>query len=157
MLDQKFLSYIAGFIDGDGCIMAQLVRRKDYIYGYQIRTSIVFYQKSINRHHLEWIKSKLKVAYIRDRKDGMSEYTIVGFKEVNRILNLIQSYIMLKQELVKLVLEITKLKRPSLEELISYAKLVDQSAKFNFSKKRTNTSEILQKFLIAKGIYPRND
>ena len=30
-------SYIAGFLDGDGCIMFQLIHRKDYVYGYQIR------------------------------------------------------------------------------------------------------------------------
>ncbi len=35
-------AYIAGFLDGDGSIMAQLVFRKDYRLGYQIRVSIVF-------------------------------------------------------------------------------------------------------------------
>ena len=37
-------SYIAGFLDGDGSIMAQLVKRKGYKLGFQVRTSIVFYQ-----------------------------------------------------------------------------------------------------------------
>ena len=36
------LAYIAGFLDGDGCIMLQLVPRKGYVLGYQIRASIVF-------------------------------------------------------------------------------------------------------------------
>jgi intein-encoded DNA endonuclease-like protein len=38
-------AYIAGFLDGDGSIMAQLVSRKDYRLRYQIRVSVVFYQK----------------------------------------------------------------------------------------------------------------
>ncbi len=46
-------AYIAGFLDGDGCIMVQFVRRKDYVFGYQIRTSIVFYQKANNLRILE--------------------------------------------------------------------------------------------------------
>ena len=43
---QFFNSYLAGFIDGDGCIMAQIVPRKDYLYKYEIRVSIVLYQKT---------------------------------------------------------------------------------------------------------------
>ena len=82
-------AYIAGFLDGDGCIMAQLVRRKDYVYGYQVRTSIVFYQKSSHKEILSWLKKQLKYGYIRDRNDGMTEYTIVGFKEVQEILALL--------------------------------------------------------------------
>ena len=71
-------AYIAGFLDGDGCIMAQLVRRKDYIYGYQVRVSIVFYQKQVHQEILSWLKTKLNYGYIRQRNDGMAEYTIVG-------------------------------------------------------------------------------
>lgn len=39
-------AYIAGFLDGDGSILAQLVRRTDYRLGFQIRVSITFYQKN---------------------------------------------------------------------------------------------------------------
>lgn len=42
-------SYIAGFIDGDGSIIAQIVRREDYVRKFQIRVSVVFYQKT-KRH-----------------------------------------------------------------------------------------------------------
>jgi len=42
-MDSTILAYIAGFLDGDGSIFFQLVRRKDYIYGYQIRCSVAFY------------------------------------------------------------------------------------------------------------------
>ncbi len=58
-VNDEVKAYIAGFLDGDGCIMAQLVRRKDYIYGYQIRTSIVFYQKSSHEDILFWLKEQL--------------------------------------------------------------------------------------------------
>ena len=36
-LDIGILSYIGGFLDSDGCITAQIIRRKDYVLGFQIR------------------------------------------------------------------------------------------------------------------------
>jgi len=43
------LDYLGGFLDGDGSIFAQIVRRKDYRMGFEIRCSVGFYQKS-SRH-----------------------------------------------------------------------------------------------------------
>ena len=43
------LSYIAGFLDGDGSIYAQIVKRSDYRLKFKIRVSITFYQKT-TRH-----------------------------------------------------------------------------------------------------------
>jgi hypothetical protein len=43
------LSYIAGFLDGDGCVLAQIVRGSTYKYKHTIRVSITFYQKK-SRH-----------------------------------------------------------------------------------------------------------
>ena len=39
-------AYIAGFLDGDGSIMAQIIKSETYKYGFTIRISIVFYQKT---------------------------------------------------------------------------------------------------------------
>ncbi len=151
-------AYVAGFLDGDGCIMAQLVRRKDYIYGYQVRTSIVFYQKTSHKEILSWLKTKLKHGYIRDRKDGMTEYTIVGFKEVQEILVLLYPFLRLKKVLALLVLQLIRVhpKRMSPEGLLKISVLVDKTASFNYSKKRTNTSETVQTFLKHRS-FPRRD
>jgi len=43
------LSYIAGFLDGEGSIYAQIVKRSDYRLRFQIRVCIGFYQKT-TRH-----------------------------------------------------------------------------------------------------------
>ena len=37
-------SYVAGFLDGDGSIHFQLVRQKEYRFGFYIRASISFSQ-----------------------------------------------------------------------------------------------------------------
>jgi len=150
------LAYIAGFLDGDGCVMAQLVRRKDYIYGYQIRTSIVFYQKSRNQRILQWLKSRLNFGYIRQRKDGMTEYTIVGLKEVEAVLKILLPHLRLKKELAENVLRLIEAhpKRMTPEELVRLSKLVDNTARFNYSKKRTNTSQTIRAYLEKADLIP---
>jgi hypothetical protein len=45
-------AYIAGFMDDDGSIMAQLINRKDYKLRYQILVSCVFYQKTTHQDFL---------------------------------------------------------------------------------------------------------
>ena len=155
-MSSEELAYIAGFLDGDGCVMAQLVRRKDYIYGYQIRTSIVFYQKLKNQEILYWLKSRLKIGYIRHRNDGMAEYTIVGLKEVESILKTLLPYLRLKQKLSEQVLKLIKVhpKKMTPEELVRMSELVDSTAKFNYSKKRTNTSETVRSYLKQSNLFP---
>ena len=155
-MSNEELAYIAGFLDGDGCVMAQLVRRKDYIYGYQVRVSMVFYQKQNHQEILHWLKGKLKLGYIRQRNDGMAEYTIVGLKEVGQILRLLQPYLRLKKVLAGKVLELIRQhpKKMSPEELLRISHLVDETATFTYSKKRTNTSATIKDFLQDANLFP---
>ncbi|KAF0133700.1 MAG: site-specific DNA endonuclease [Candidatus Saganbacteria bacterium] len=153
-MSDSILPYIAGFLDGDGCIMLQLVYRHDYIFGYQIRASIVFYQKSNHKDFLEWLKGYLKYGYIRDRKDNISEYTIVGHKDVESVLKLLQLHLRLKKEQARLALEIIQdlraIKKLTPEILLQMSKKVDQFGKLNYSKKRKNTSVKVEEYLKAK-------
>ncbi len=149
-------SYIAGFLDGDGCIMAQLVKHKDYVFGFQVRVSIVFYQKTNHQEILSWLKSMLNLGYIRHRNDGMTEYTIVGLKEVREILTLLSPFLRLKKVLAQEVLKLIRsypLKMTP-KELVRLSKLVDKTAKFNYSKKRTNTSVSVETFLKEHNLFP---
>jgi intein-encoded DNA endonuclease-like protein len=146
---EKTKAYIAGFLDGDGSIFLQLVRRKDYIFGYQVRASIVFYQKTTQKKILRWLIHKLRVGYLRDRNDGMSEYTIVGLKEVKRVLELVEPYLILKRSQTKLAIRlINRLDGVERSQgfLLRIAKEVDKFAKLNYSKKRVNNAEVLRKF-----------
>ena len=152
-------SYIAGFLDADGCIMFQLIKRADYSFGFQIRASIVFYQKTKNKEHLEWIKNVLGVGYIRDRNDGMTEYTIVGLDSVMKILELLKSYIRLKKQQVQLANQIYSLMSGKFDvnRFIKAAELVDGFGELNYSKRRINTSSVLKAYLRRHDLYPCND
>mgnify|MGYP001576949242 CR=1 FL=1 len=149
-------SYIAGFLDGDGCIMAQLVKHKDYVFGYQVRVSIVFYQKNSHQEILSWLKTMLKQGYIRQRNDGMTEYTIVGLREVRETLKLLNPFLRLKKILAKEIIELINSypAKMTVEDLVRLSKIVDKTAKFNYSKKRTNTSETVIAFLKTHNLFP---
>jgi LAGLIDADG DNA endonuclease family protein len=125
-------AYTAGFLDGDGSIMAQLVFRKDYKLGYQIRVSIVFYQKTIHQDHLLWLKKQLGFGYIRTRRDGMTEYTIVGLREVEHVLKLLYPFLRLKKALAAKVLVLIKQhpqsRKMTAKQLVRLSRLVDKTA-----------------------------
>ena len=137
--------------------MLQLVYRHDYVLGYQIGASIVFYQDVRNRNFLEWLKKKLKFGYIRNRNDGMSEYTIVGTKPVSQILNLFKPYLRLKRRQVELALKVIKEmpgsgRKLTPEKLLRLSKLVDGFSELNYSKRRTNTGKKVEEFLKSKNL-----
>ena len=152
-MDSTILAYIAGFLDGDGSIFFQIIRKNDYCLGFQIRTSIAFYQKSENEHILTWLKDQFGSGYIRRRKTGISDYTIVEAREVQRILRLLQPYVRLKKEHVRLGLEILEglASRGEATGLISLSRLVDRFRDINYSKKRTITSSDVEMFLKSHG------
>jgi hypothetical protein len=158
-ISETLKSYIAGFLDGDGCIVFQLIRRRDYIYGYQIRASIIFFQKTVNLKHLKLLKSILKVGSIRNRNDGMSEYSIVGLDAVIRILGMLKPYVLLKKQHIKVAFKISEILKSGkgVKPLVQASKLVDKFGKLNYSKKRTNTSDVLKEYLYKHNLYPRND
>ena len=149
LMDSTVLAYIAGFLDGDGSVFFQIVPRKDYKQKFQIRTSIAFYQDTKNVYILEWLKEQFEVGYIRHRKTGVSDYTIVESKEVKNILLLLKSYVKLKRKQVELGLEILeKLERKkSDEDFLEICKLVDKFKELNYSKKRKITHKVVSESL----------
>jgi len=152
-MDTTVLAYIAGFLDGDGSIFFQLVRRKDYCFGYQVRTSIAFYQKTENERILLWLKEQFLSGYIRRRKTGISDYTIVAPEEVRRVLMLLQPFVRLRQEHVRLGLQILDEipKAVDAAKLVSLCQLVDRFKTINYSKKRAITSATVEQFLNSHG------
>ena len=145
-MEPTILAYIAGFLDGDGSIFFQIIREKEK---FRIRSSIAFYQKKEYAEILEWLKNYFGCGYIRHRKTGMSDYTIVESNEVKKILELLKPYVKLKKKHVDLGLEILNKidEKKSDEDFLEICKLVDKFKELNYSKKRTITYEIVSKSL----------
>ena len=155
-MEETIKAYIAGFLDGDGSIMFQLIERKGYIYGYQIRASVCFYQDSNHKDGLIWVKNQIGFGYIRDRNDGVSDYAIVGYDRVEQVLKLVEPYVVFKaahvERALKLLSEIRENQKPTPEKFLSLAKMVDSYAFLNYSKKKTNNASKVEDFLNRKGL-----
>jgi hypothetical protein len=149
LIDSTTLAYIAGFLDGDGSIFFQIVSRPDYKLKFQIRSSIAFYQNTKQIRILEWLKEIFEVGYIRHRKTGISDYTIVESEEVRRILELLKPYVKLKNKQIELGLEILEKNsgKKTKEEFLEICRLVDKFKELNYSKKRTINYEVVKKSL----------
>ena len=150
-MNEPIKAYIAGFLDGDGSIMLQLVKRTGYKFGYQIRASVCFYQKSKYKAELNKLKEILKFGYIRDRNDGMTEYTIVGIDEVKKVLEAVKPYVLFKKAHVSRALEIVNemqgKEKLQEDKFLALARMVDSYSTLNYSKKRKNFSSDVEKFL----------
>ena len=139
-------AYIAGFVDGEGSINAQIVKRSDYRLGFQIRVSISSFQKVERYHFLLRLQKEIGLGACRKRNDGMAEYAIVGKQSVEKILPILLPYLRIKRKQAILVLDICKKlsKEQSQEDFIETCLLVDKIAALNDSKKRKITMEIVR-------------
>ena len=95
------LSYIAGFLDGDGSLMLQIKKRKDGRLKRRFMCTICFYQDSRHEKSLYWIKKILGIGFISHRNDGMTELRINGFKQIKEILGKLMPFIRFKKEQAK--------------------------------------------------------
>ena len=60
--DECTNAYIAGFLDGGGCLNAQIITRDDYRLLFEVRVTITFYQKSKRDWFIVWLKKKFQEA-----------------------------------------------------------------------------------------------
>lgn len=143
-------SYFAGFIDGDGSIIAQIVRRQDYILKFQIRLSVLFIQIKQRKHFFLQFQKEIGLGTLRERKDGIVELALVGQSSVLPFLRRIQPFLRLKQKQANLVIQIIEqlpLTKNSPEKFLSLCLLADQVGALNDSKSRTiSTNVVLKEF-----------
>ena len=151
LISKDVLAYIAGFLDGDGCILAQIVRGSDYRYKHTIRVSVTFYQKKSRHWFVIWLKSQLKgVGWIRIKKDGMCEYTITAFSDVEKLLKVLLPFLRLKRPAAVLVLKIIEALRVVKTEVdfIKVCQLVDEIADYTDSKKRVISALVVKNLIL---------
>ena len=138
MLNQIQKSYLAGFLDGDGSIYAQLKVNPTYRYGFQVAVYVVLFQSQKDRFLFEKICSMIGLGYLRVRKDGILEYIIGKASAIREFLKMIGPFVILKQEQVALMLEILDKKErvENKENFLALANLIERFRKLNYSKKR---------------------
>ena len=154
-------SYVAGFLDGDGSIHFQLVRQKEYRFGYYIRASVSFSQSTSARAGLEQIQLMVGGGgYLRDRGTGMSDLVITSRPLLLRLLLAVEPYVVFKREHVRRALlllpQLDKLRDP--EQFLRLAREVDAFATLNYSKSKRVSAADVEQHLRSMGVLcPCND
>ena len=153
-------SYVAGFLDGDGSIHFQLVRQKEYRFGFYIRASVSFSQSTSARHGLEHIQGLLGGGYLRDRGTGMSDLVITSRPTLLHILRDVEPYVIFKREHVRKALELLpqldRVKDPAV--FLELAREVDAFATLNYSKTKRIFAVDVERHLRSMGVLcPCND
>ncbi|PIW96718.1 hypothetical protein COZ82_03500 [Candidatus Kaiserbacteria bacterium CG_4_8_14_3_um_filter_38_9] len=134
---QTFLAYIAGFLDGDGSIYVRAKPNPSYKYGYQIAPYVVFFQ-STKETEFPNMMNELTFGSLRERKDGMYEYTVGKHEELKAFLETLIPYLRLKKKQALLMLKILECKKlvNSLEDFAKLLEMVEEFRELNYSKKR---------------------
>jgi len=71
--------------------------------------TICFYQDTRHEKPLFWIKKKLGIGYISHRKDGITEFRINGFEQLESIMKGLYPYVKFKKKQVSCVLKILQI------------------------------------------------
>jgi hypothetical protein len=153
-------SYVAGFLDGDGSIHFQLVRQKEYRFGFYIRSSVSFSQSTSARSGLESLQARIGGGYLRDRGTGMSDLVITSRPLLLALLRDLQPHIVVKRRHVEVALRLL----PELdrvrdsERFLQLAREVDAFATLNYSKTKRIYAADVERHLRSMGVLcPCND
>jgi intein/homing endonuclease len=134
----KKRAYLAGFLDGDGSIYVRLKKNPDYKYGYQIAPYIILFQSKKSKLKFQKICSLIKLGYIRERKDGILEYTINRVDNILKFVDIVKPFAILKKEQLELIKKILKKKQKikTKKDFKEIVKLINSFKELNYSKKR---------------------
>jgi len=99
-INRDDLIYLAGLIDGDGSIVAQIVRRSDAVYKFQIRCTLQITQLKKRRHFLEHIREIIGYGIIRDR-GNISDYVLTETRSVYSFLKQLSPFLRMKKKTSK--------------------------------------------------------
>ena len=131
-------AYLAGFLDGDGSIYVRVKPNPTYKYGFQIAPSIILFQSAKDKVNFLKVCNPIGLGYMRERNDGILEYTINRKEAILKFLQLVQPYVIMKSEQIKLIIRIFKLKEhvQTQQDFGELMKATDRFRELNYSKKR---------------------
>ena len=146
-------AYLAGFLDGDGSIHFQLVRQKEYKFGFYIRASLSLTQSTPDRDGLEYLQQLIGGGYLRDRGTGMSDLVITSRPLLLEVLTAVAPFVVFKRRQVRRALELLPQIEPRMkpEEFLRLAHEVDAFATLNHSKTKRISAVDVERHLRGMG------
>ncbi len=121
-------AYLAGFVDGDGAIMALIEKHSEKRFGFRVRIEINVTQ--CHEGDFAWLPVLTGVGYIR-RNLNTYQWVIRDQQAALWLLNMVGPYTRCKQNQVALAMQILMHSVASREDLVQMASLADALSKFN--------------------------
>ena len=146
-------AYLAGFLDGDGSIILQIVNQPRRRYGFALRVSVVYFQKKSRRWHMLWLQRHCGgEGSLRQRGDGIVEYALRSKASVKTLSQHLLPHLRMKKRLARLALQILHKEATvkSKADFLQVCQLIDKAALHTEGKKRKITSkEVAEKLKIT--------
>jgi hypothetical protein len=140
-------AYLAGFLDGDGAIMALIEKHPEKRFGFRIRLEI----KATQYHHCDvaWLPEQTGVGYLR-RNLRTYEWIVRDQQAVAWLLEMIAHFSRCKRNQVALAMQILRHSIESKEDLFQVAQLADALSKFNVRSRlrRKNYAAMVQESVL---------
>jgi len=145
-------AYLAGFLDGDGAIMATIEKHQEKKFGFRVRIILKISQK--DRQDLEWFSDIFKIGKINS--NGRSfDWIIKSQKDTKELIDLIYPFLKVKLKQAEIARNILKLNSnvESKDQFLEVARLADSLSFLNVRSKnrRKNYTTMVQE------IFSRND
>ena len=142
---EAMYAYLAGFIDGDGSIMALIERHKEKRFGWRVRIVLKITQK--NEEDVSFLPSL--TGYGAICKNGKTwDWKTRNQNDIVNILTQVQPYARVKRRQIDLALKILQTPIESQQDLLDVASVADALSRFNVrsNNRRKNYVTKIQTF-----------
>lgn len=144
-------AYIAGFLDGDGSVMALIERHTEKRFGIRSRVVVEFTQHSDNVKVLHFLRRKIGSGGIHKSLREVYKYSIKDQYVVRNLLEVLKDFVVIKKRQITLALRILSISIVGKRDLIRIASLSDMISRHNLrSKSRRINGSALVKELISR-------
>ena len=143
-------AYLAGFFDGDGCIMATIERHKEKKFGFRIR--LTFKVSQADPFIINYLHNKSGVGKVRKNRTTY-DWLIRDQIIVKNILEMIFPYVKIKRKQLKYAFRIADKDILNKKDLIQVACLADALSRLNVRSKNRRKNYVA----MIQGSFSRND
>jgi len=139
-------AYLAGFIDGDGAIMALIERHPAKRFGFRVRVWVKTTQ--LRQQDVAWLREEFGFGQVHASRECW-EWLVKDQTAVGWLLGAIAPYARAKARQIELAQEILHHRIISIEDLQQVAEMADALAALNVRSRgrRQNTAAMIQGFV----------
>jgi hypothetical protein len=125
-------AYIAGFLDGDGAIMAAIEKHPEKRFRFRVRVAVKATQ--LHERDVAWLPKMTGIGLVRPNRSA-HEWIVRNQKDIVWLLEALAPFLRSKFRQAEIALTILKTNIDSLQDLCAIAHLADQLATLNVRSK----------------------